>query len=106
MTGLPMSGAFPGLKGKWPRGWRKEGGFPSFDEKLRRAMKKEAELFFSTVIKEDRSILELLDSDYTYVNERLAKHYGIPNVKGEDFKRVSLAGTHRGGVLTMASVLT
>jgi mono/diheme cytochrome c family protein len=80
--------------------------FPNFDEKLRRAMKKEAELFFSTVIKEDRSILELLDSDYTYVNERLAKHYGMTDVKGEDFKRVSLAGTHRGGVLTMASVLT
>ena len=80
--------------------------FPNFDEKLRRAMKKEAELYFSTVIKEDRSILELLDSDYTYVNERLAKHYGIPDVKGDDFKRVSLAGTHRGGVLTMASVLT
>jgi hypothetical protein len=80
--------------------------FPTFDEKLRRAMKKEAELYFSTIIKEDRSILELLDSDYTYVNERLAKHYGIQNVKGDDFKRVSLAGTHRGGVLTMASVLT
>jgi len=80
--------------------------FPNFDEKLRRAMKKEAELFFQTVIKEDRSILDLLDSDYTYVNERLAKHYGIPDIRGEDFKRVSLAGTKRGGVLTMASVLT
>jgi hypothetical protein len=80
--------------------------FPNFDEKLRRAMLKETELFFETVIREDRSVLDLLDSDYTYVNERLAKHYGIEGIKGEDFKKVSLAGTKRGGILTMGSVLT
>jgi hypothetical protein len=69
-------------------------------------MRREAELFFENVIREDRSILELLDADYTFVNERLAKHYGLQGVSGEKFQKVSLAGTRRGGVLTMASVLT
>jgi hypothetical protein len=80
--------------------------FPIFNDALRRAMRRETELFFSNVIKEDRSILEFLDSDYTFVNARLARHYGIKGVKGEDFRRVSLAGTGRGGLLTQASVLT
>jgi Protein of unknown function (DUF1592)/Protein of unknown function (DUF1588)/Protein of unknown function (DUF1587)/Protein of unknown function (DUF1585)/Protein of unknown function (DUF1595)/Ca-dependent carbohydrate-binding module xylan-binding len=79
--------------------------FPEFDESLRAAMTKETELFVSHVISEDRSALEFLDADYTWANERLAKLYGIPDVRGDEFRRVSLDGTHRGGLLTQASVL-
>jgi hypothetical protein len=82
------------------------GRFPNFDEPLRSAMLKETELFFEAVMKEDRSVLDLLDADFTFVNERLAKHYGIPGVKGDDFHRVKLTDGKRGGVLTQASVLT
>lgn len=80
--------------------------FPEFDDKLRAAMKGETETFFANLIKTDGSILDLLGGDYTFVNERLAKLYGIKGIKGEDFQKVSLKGTHRGGVMTMASVLT
>ncbi len=80
--------------------------FPSFDERLRGAMMRETELFFASVVREDRPLLTLLDADFTYVNDRLARHYGIDGVVGPDFRRVSLAGTPRGGVLTQASVLT
>jgi hypothetical protein len=79
--------------------------FPDCDEALRAAMLKETELFFETIVREDRSILEFLEADYTFVNERLARHYGIAGVRGEEFRRVSLAGTPRGGILTQASVL-
>ena len=65
------------------------------------------ELFFGAVLREDRPVLDLLTDDYTFVNERLAKHYGIPGVKGDDFRRVDLsADARRGGVLTQASILT
>ena len=80
--------------------------FPAFDESLRSAMQKETELFFDSVVREDRNILEFLDSDYTFLNERLAKHYGIPGVKGNDFRRVALPDHRRGGIVTQASVLT
>jgi hypothetical protein len=80
--------------------------FPDFDEPLRLAMQRETELFLEHMIREDRSVLDLLDADYTYVNERLARHYGIAGVKGDDFRRVSLRGTPRSGVLTHGSVLT
>jgi hypothetical protein len=79
--------------------------FPDFDEPLRAAMRKETELFCASIQDEDRSVLEFLDADYTFVNARLARHYGIPGVEGEGFRQVSLAGTPRGGVLTQASVL-
>lgn len=79
--------------------------FPSFDEGLRADMLKETELFFEHVVREDRSVLEFLAADYTFVNERLARHYGIPNVKGEQFQKVALAGSPRGGLLTQASIL-
>jgi mono/diheme cytochrome c family protein len=79
--------------------------FSQFDESLREAMQKETELFFLHVMSEDRSVLEFLDADYTWANERLAKLYGISGVSGDEFRRVSLAGTHRGGLLTEASVL-
>ncbi len=80
--------------------------FPEFDEALRSAMRKETELFFESVLRDNRSVLEFLDADYSFVNERLARHYGIEGIQGEEFQRVSLQGTHRGGLLTMASVLT
>jgi mono/diheme cytochrome c family protein len=80
--------------------------FPEFDDKLRADMLKETELFFGAVVHEDRGILDLLDADFTFVNERLARHYGIRGVEGEEFRRVSLAGGQRGGLLTQASILT
>ena len=81
--------------------------FPEFDEPLRQAMRREGEQFFANLIREDRSILEMIDSDYTFMNERLAKHYGVEGVKGDDFRKVPLKPElKRGGVLTMAGVLT
>ena len=79
--------------------------FPDFDESLRSAMLTETELFFESIRVNDRSVLEFLDADYTFVNDRLARYYGIAGVIGEGFRRVSLTGTPRGGVLTQASVL-
>jgi hypothetical protein len=76
-------------------------GFPA----LRVAMRRETEMFFSNIIKNDRSILEFIDADYTFLNERLAEHYGIADVKGDDFRQVQLKGDQRGGVLTQAAVL-
>jgi len=80
--------------------------FPSFDSGLRHAMRRETELLFQALVREDRSVLELIDAKYSYVNERLARHYGIAGVAGPEFRRVELAGDRRGGVLTHASVLT
>src|SRR5262249_47611603 len=80
--------------------------FPNFDEELRAAMRAETDLLFETIIREDRSITDFLNADYTFVNERLARHYGLTNVTGEAFQRVSLKGTQRGGILTHASILT
>lgn len=80
--------------------------FPDFDEKLRAAMRTETELLFETILREDRSIVEFINADYTFVNDRLARHYGFTNVTGEAFQRVSLKGSQRGGVLTHASILT
>ncbi len=79
--------------------------FPDFDEKLRQAMAEETALVFETVIREDLSLMKLLDADWTYVNERLAKHYGIKGVKGASFQRVSLKGLPRKGILTHAGIL-
>src|SRR5207249_5125547 len=69
-------------------------------------MLKESELFFEAVVKEDRSILDFLDADFTFLNERLARHYGVSGVRGDQFQRVHLTSDQRGGVLTMASILT
>ncbi len=80
--------------------------FPGFDDALRAAMLRETELFFETIIREDRSVLDCLDADFTFVNERLARHYGIAGVKGDEFRRVALSGSPRRGVLTQASILT
>jgi mono/diheme cytochrome c family protein len=80
--------------------------FPDFDATLRQAFQRETELFFASIIRDDRSVLDLLTADYTYVNERLAKHYGIPNVTGNGFRRVALSDTHRRGLLGQGSILT
>ena len=80
--------------------------FSEFDEPLRAAMQRESELLFESVLREDRSVLDLITANYTFLNERLARHYGIRRVEGEEFRRVELAGTNRQGVLTHASILT
>jgi len=82
------------------------GQFASFDEPLRDAMQQESELFFASILREDRSLLDFLDCDYTFLNERLAAHYGIPGVKGPEFRKVKLKGGERGGLITQASILT
>jgi hypothetical protein len=79
--------------------------FP-FDDQLRSAMQRETELFFAAVMKDDRPVTDFLDGRYTFVNEQLAKHYGIEGVEGDEFRRVSLEGYPRAGVLTHASILT
>ncbi len=79
--------------------------FPQFDGQLRRAMYTETHMFVTALIQEDHSILDFINGNYTYVNEKLAKFYGIPGVKGNEFRRVELDGTERSGVLTQASVL-
>ena len=80
--------------------------FPQFDEELRSAMRRETELFFESIVREDHSILDFIDAPYTFLNERLAKHYGIPGVTGSEFRRVELDGKERSGILTHASILT
>jgi mono/diheme cytochrome c family protein len=79
--------------------------FPEFDNQLRQAMYTETRTFFASVVQEDHSILDFIDAKYTFVNERLARFYGIPGVEGNQFRRVELDGTQRSGVLTQASVL-
>jgi hypothetical protein len=80
--------------------------FPDFDDRLKRDMRRETELVFAEIMRQDRSILDLLDAEFTFVNERLAEHYGMKDVEGREFRKVSLEGTHRAGVLTHASILT
>jgi hypothetical protein len=81
--------------------------FPDFDDDLRDALEQETTLFFDSMLREDRSVLDLLNADYTFLNERLARHYGIPNVYGSRFRRVTLdKDSERGGLLRQGSVLT
>jgi cytochrome c551/c552 len=81
--------------------------FPDFDDNLRRAFQEETELFVDSILREDRSALDLLRANYTFLNERLAKHYGIPNVYGSRFRQVTLDGDERrGGLLRHGSILT
>ena len=86
--------------------------FPDFDDNLRQAMRTETELFFDSVLREDRPVVELLEADYTFLNQRLAKHYGIPHIYGSHFRRVDFSGddddgtVRRGGLLRHASILT
>jgi hypothetical protein len=80
--------------------------FPDFDNELREAFRIETELFFESIIREDRSVLDLLNADYTYLNERLARHYGIPDVYGSHFRRVPVKQPARRGLLGQGSILT
>jgi hypothetical protein len=81
--------------------------FPDFDEGLRQAMKRETELFVENIVRTNGSVLDFLNANYTFLNERLARFYGIPGVTGAEFRRVDMSGTNRGGgILTQGSVLT
>ncbi|MEZ6119618.1 MAG: DUF1592 domain-containing protein [Pirellulaceae bacterium] len=80
--------------------------FPQFDAELRASMQRETELFFDAVLRENRSVLDFLDSDFTFVNRRLAGLYGIDGIDSDEFQRVTLQDDRRGGVLTQASILT
>jgi hypothetical protein len=81
--------------------------FPDFDDTLRQAFRRETELFFDSIVRENRSVLDLLRADYTFLNERLARHYGVPNVKGSHFRRVALGpDSTRAGILGQGSILT
>jgi hypothetical protein len=82
------------------------GDFPNFDNELRQAFRRETELFFASIVRENRNVLDLINADYTFVNERLARHYGIPNVYGSNFRRVTLTNQARRGLLGQGSVLT
>ena len=79
--------------------------FPNFDDNLRQAFKRETELFFESIMREDSNVLDLLRADYTYVNERLALHYGMPNVRGSRFRRVAVTDEARKGLLGHGSIL-
>ena len=79
--------------------------YPAFDHFLVEAMRRETELFFETLIQEDRSMLEILNADWTFVNERLARHYGIPNITGDHFRRVAITDENRKGLLGQGSIL-
>lgn len=80
--------------------------FPDFDDNLRQAMRQETRLLFDSIMREDRSVLDLLNADYTFVNERLARHYGIPGIYGSQFRRIQVKDENRRGLLGQASILT
>ena len=80
--------------------------FADFDDGLRQAFRRETELFFESIVREDRSVLDLLAADYTFVNDRLARHYGMPHVQGSHFRRVAVTDPARGGLLGHGSILT
>jgi len=80
--------------------------FPDFDEPLREAFRRETELFIESQLRDDRDPLELWSANYTYVNERLARHYGIPNVSGAEFRKITWPGMERAGLLGQGSILT
>jgi hypothetical protein len=80
--------------------------FPDFDEPLREAFRRETDLFIESQLREDRDPLELWSANYTFLNERLARHYGIPNVSGPEFRRVTASGPERAGLLAQGSILT
>jgi cytochrome c551/c552 len=80
--------------------------YPDFDDNLRQAFQRETELLFESIVREDRNVFDLMTANYTFVNERLAKHYGIPNVYGSDFRRVTIQNDGRRGLLGQGSLLT
>jgi hypothetical protein len=86
--------------------WPNPDVFPEFDANLREAFRQETGLLFESMLREDRSVLDLLNSDYTFVNERLARHYGIPNVYGSHFRRIAVQDENRKGLLGQGGILT
>ena len=80
--------------------------YPNFDDNLLQSMRRETELFFDSIVREDRNVMDLLTADYTFVDERLAKHYGIPNIEGNRFRRVAVTEDYRRGLLGQGSILT
>jgi hypothetical protein len=80
--------------------------FSNFDESLRKSFRQETEMFFESILRENRSVLDLLDANYTFLNERLAEHYGVPKIYGSQFRRVAVTDPKRGGLLGQGSVLT
>jgi hypothetical protein len=80
--------------------------FPDFDDNLRQSATRETELLFESIVRDDRPITELLDADYTFLNERLARHYGVPGLYGDQFRRVAVTDERRRGLLGHASILT
>jgi hypothetical protein len=80
--------------------------FPDFDDNVRHAFRQETELFFTSIVRDNRSVLDLLDADYTFLNERLARHYGVPGVYGSQFRRVTLTDSNRRGLLGQGSFLS
>jgi hypothetical protein len=112
MLAAPSSGALvENFAGQWLQLRNLKGivpnsdTFPDFDDNLRQAFRKEADLFFASVVREDRNVLDLMTADYTFVNERLAKHYRLPGVFGSDFRRVTLTDDTRRGLLGKGAVL-
>jgi hypothetical protein len=88
-------------------GWKPDPEkYPAFDESLRAAFQKESELFFAHILEQDRSVLDLINADYTFLNDRLARHYGVANVKGSYFRRVAVNPAERGGILSQGGILT
>ena len=80
--------------------------YPDFDDNLRQAFQHETELLFESIVREDRNVFDLMTANYTFVNERLARHYGIPNIYGSDFRRVTIQSDARRGLLGQGSILT
>ena len=80
--------------------------FPDFDDNLRQALQRETEMLFESIVLEDHSVLDLLNADYTFLNERLARHYGIPGIYGDQFRRVAVSDDYRRGLLGQGSILT
>jgi hypothetical protein len=108
----PRSNAFiRNFAGQWLylRNLEVKGGaveqFPDFDDNLRQAFRTETEMLFASIVREDRNLLDLLTADYTFVNERLARHYGIPDIYGSEFRRVKVASDARRGLLGQGSIL-
>jgi hypothetical protein len=108
----PRSNAFvKNFAGQWLylRNLDVKGGaveqFPDFDDNLRQAFRTETEMLFASIVREDRNLLDLLTADYTFVNERLARHYGIPDIYGSEFRRVKVPSDERRGLLGQGSIL-
>jgi hypothetical protein len=80
--------------------------FPAFDENLRQSFRRESEMFLASIFRENRSLLDLIEADYTFLNQRLAEHYGVPNVYGDHFRRVAVTNPNRAGLLGEGSMLT